>query len=156
MHSKMSRINDDNNGLYGYIYRVMRRYCGKCMIAKWMHDPTTPGIKQGETDNNFETLCCCVTPTLLVVHSSSLYSMETLQDVFQGAASVDINQVEYSVYLPCKQDPKAMMEFVQETLAMIRSIVQPFTDKYLWQKDQFHLAIVQESGMKSVVHGLIP
>ena len=105
-----------------------------------------------EIDNNFET--CCVTLPLGGASAFSgwlfllYYSMETLQDVFQGAASVDVNQVEYSVYLPCKQDPKAMMEFVQESLAMIRSIVQPFTDQYLWQKDQFHLAIVQENGKK--------
>lgn len=92
---------------------------------------------------------CCVTPTVcLIVRFLLLFdSMETLQDVFQSAASVDVNQVEYSVYLPRKQDPKAMMEYVQESLAMVRSIVQPFTDNYLWQKDQFHLAIVQETGM---------
>ena len=68
--------------------------------------------------------------------------MDSLQDVFEGATTVEENAIHYSVFFPLLSDPKAMLDRVQESLAMIRSLVQPYINNYLWQKDQFHLVMV--------------
>ncbi|KAI9477077.1 SGT1 protein-domain-containing protein [Zychaea mexicana] len=70
--------------------------------------------------------------------------MDSLQDVFEGAATIEENAIQYSIFFPVLSDPDSMLDRVQDSLAMIRSLVQPHINDYLWQKDQFYLAIVHD------------
>ncbi|KAG2224647.1 hypothetical protein INT45_007892, partial [Circinella minor] len=83
--------------------------------------------------------------------------MDSLQDVFEGATTVEENAIHYSVFLPLLSDSKAMLDRVQESLAMIRSLIQPYTNNYLWQKDQFHLVMVHNESKDPsypYIHGI--
>ncbi|KAI8147285.1 SGT1 protein-domain-containing protein [Fennellomyces sp. T-0311] len=83
--------------------------------------------------------------------------MDSLQDVFENAATTEENNIQYSIYFPMLSDHAAMLDRVQESLAMIRSLVQPYTSNYLWQKDQFYLAIVHDESKDPsypYVHGI--
>jgi hypothetical protein len=68
--------------------------------------------------------------------------MDTLQDVFRGSSSKEIDYIQYSVYLPPKENDQATISYLQDTLDMINSYIQPLVQDHLWQKDKFHLSIV--------------
>ncbi|CAO0792572.1 unnamed protein product [Mucor circinelloides] len=70
--------------------------------------------------------------------------MDTLQDVFRGSSTKEIDYIQYAVYLPKKDNESDMISFLQDTLDMINSHVQPIIDGYLWQKDKFHLSIAYD------------
>ncbi|KAI9312921.1 SGT1 protein-domain-containing protein [Dichotomocladium elegans] len=65
----------------------------------------------------------------------------TLKDVFEGSVSVDANQVEYAIYIPALPERSATIAKLQETLDAIHSLLKPYIDSYLWQKEPFHLSI---------------
>jgi hypothetical protein len=68
--------------------------------------------------------------------------MDTLQDVFRGSSSQEIDYLQYSVYLPPKENEQATISYLKDTLDMIHSHIQPLVQDHLWQKDKFHLSIV--------------
>lgn len=70
--------------------------------------------------------------------------MDTLQDVFKGSASKDVDYIQYSIYLPPKETVAATLDYLNDTLHMIQSHIQPLISGYIWQKDRFHLSIVHE------------
>ncbi|CEP09871.1 hypothetical protein [Parasitella parasitica] len=70
--------------------------------------------------------------------------MDTLQDVFRGSSSKDVDYIQYAVYLPKKDDESGMLSNLKDTLDMISSHIQPIVDGYLWQKDKFHLSIAYD------------
>ncbi|KAI9260746.1 SGT1 protein-domain-containing protein [Phascolomyces articulosus] len=83
--------------------------------------------------------------------------MDTLQDVFEGATTIEENAIHFSVFFPTVSDLNTMIDRVQELLAMIRSLIQPYTNNYLWQKDQFHLVMVHDESKDPsypYVHGI--
>lgn len=67
--------------------------------------------------------------------------MDTLQDVFKGSSSKEVDYIQYSVYLPPKENNDATLSYLQDTLDVINSLIQPLMSEYLWQKDRFHLSI---------------
>lgn len=70
--------------------------------------------------------------------------MDTLQDVFKGSASKEVDYIQYSIYLPSKENEDATIAFLKDTLSMINSHIQPLIDGYLWQKDRFYLSIAHD------------
>lgn len=70
--------------------------------------------------------------------------MDTLQDVFRGSSTKEIDYIQYAVYLPKKDNESDMISFLKDTLDMINSHVQPMIDGYLWQKDKFHLSVAYD------------
>lgn len=77
--------------------------------------------------------------------------METLQEVFGKGASKGEDYIQYSIFLPLqKQDMKSCLH---DTLDMINSLIQPIIKDYIWQKDRFHLSIVNEhsQGKKKIL-----
>ncbi|KAI9028156.1 SGT1 protein-domain-containing protein [Phycomyces nitens] len=70
--------------------------------------------------------------------------METLQDVFQGSRSKEVDYVQYSIYIPQKQDKQTTLSTLQETCALIHSQLQIYLDGYIWQKDRFNLCIAYD------------
>lgn len=70
--------------------------------------------------------------------------MDTLQDVFRGSSTKEIDYIQYAVYLPRKDEEADMLSYLKDTLDMISSHIQPIIDGYLWQKDKFHLSIAHD------------
>ncbi|CEG80582.1 Putative SGT1-like protein [Rhizopus microsporus] len=69
-------------------------------------------------------------------------TMETLQDVFNRSSLKEEDHIQYAIYLPNKE--KDMILYLQDTINMINSMIEPTIKDYLWQKDRFHLSIVQD------------
>ncbi|KAI8095403.1 SGT1 protein-domain-containing protein [Thamnidium elegans] len=72
--------------------------------------------------------------------------MDTLQDVFKGSSAKDIDYVQYAIYLPPQDTEAATLSYLQDTLAMINSLIQPLIKDYIWHKDRFHLSIAYDHG----------
>lgn len=70
--------------------------------------------------------------------------MDTLQDVFKGSSAKEIDYVQYAIYFPPKDTESATLLYLQDTLAMINSLIQPLVKDYIWQKDRFHLSITYD------------
>lgn len=70
--------------------------------------------------------------------------MDSLQDVFKGSASKEIDYIQYSIYLPPKKTDDLTLVYLNDTLSMIFSNIQPLISGYIWQKDRFHLSIAHE------------
>ncbi|KAG2196589.1 hypothetical protein INT47_004892 [Mucor saturninus] len=70
--------------------------------------------------------------------------MDSLQDVFKGSASKDVDYIQYSIYLPPKETSAATLDYLNDTLLMIQSHIQPLISGYIWQKDRFFLSIAHE------------
>lgn len=69
-------------------------------------------------------------------------SIENLQEVLNKSSLKGEDYIQYSVFLsPKAQD---MYSYLQDTLDMINSLIQPIVKDYIWQKDRFHLSIVNE------------
>ncbi|KAI8973465.1 SGT1 protein-domain-containing protein [Mycotypha africana] len=72
---------------------------------------------------------------------------DTLQEVFKGTASKDIDYIQYAIFLPVNNsnnDEEALLTYLKDTLDMINSLIQPIMKDYIWQKDKFHLSIAYE------------
>ncbi|KAI9260450.1 SGT1 protein-domain-containing protein [Helicostylum pulchrum] len=70
--------------------------------------------------------------------------MDTLQDVFKGSSAKEIDYVQYAIYLPSKETESDTHSYLQDTLAMINSLIQPLIKDYIWHKDRFHLSITYD------------
>lgn len=70
--------------------------------------------------------------------------MDTLQDVFRGSSQKEVDYIQYSIYLPPKSSDADMLSYLQDTLDMINSTIQPLIKDYIWQKDKFHLSIAYD------------
>ncbi|OAD78580.1 SGT1 transcription factor [Phycomyces blakesleeanus NRRL 1555(-)] len=58
--------------------------------------------------------------------------------------SKEVDYVQYSIYLPPKQDKQSNLKMLRETCALIHSQLQNYLDGYLWQKDRFNLCIAYD------------
>lgn len=70
--------------------------------------------------------------------------MDSLQDVFKGSSSKETDYIQYTIYLPPKDTESATLTYLQDTLSMINSNIQPLIKNYIWQKDRFHLSITYD------------
>jgi hypothetical protein len=66
-----------------------------------------------------------------------------LQQVFQGSSNKEVDFVQYAIYLPPREDN--FISYLQDTIDLIQSFIQPLLSNYLWQKDDFHLSIVKDA-----------
>lgn len=82
--------------------------------------------------------------------------METLQDVFNGSSSKEIDYIQYAVYLPPKESENETIKYLKDTLDMINSFIHPLLKDYIWQKDKFHLSIAkdQQQGKQRSIHNI--
>lgn len=69
-------------------------------------------------------------------------SIENLQEVLNKSSLKGEDYIQYSVFLPLKAQD--MYSYLRDTLDMINSLIQPIIKDYIWQKDRFHLSIVNE------------
>ncbi|RCH92952.1 hypothetical protein CU098_001350 [Rhizopus stolonifer] len=67
-----------------------------------------------------------------------------LQDIFRGSSAKEIDYIQYAIYLPLKESDQATLSYLQDTLDVVYSIIQPIIEDYIWQKDRFQLCIAYD------------